>query len=163
MSEAIARHRPEVIVVNCGNAQAVGLGKLIMDAADVLEVHKAAPSATIVGTHMEAVNRCILTRSALRTFAEQEGFSEILADLARQGGFPDRPYQRVKDFMSAVALAAAGYGVVLAPDSILSLSPPGITYRRIAGFDRDVKLALAFRTRGNPPAVEALIGKVRAG
>ena len=78
VSEAIARHRPEVIVVNCGNAQAVGLGKLIMDAADVLEVHKAAPSATIVGTHMEAVNRCILTRSALRTFAEQEGFSEKL-------------------------------------------------------------------------------------
>lgn len=95
-------------------------------------------------------------------FDEQEGFSEILADLARQGGFPDRPYQRVKDFMSAVSLAAAGYGVVLAPDSILSLSPPGITYRRIAGFDRDVKLALAFRTRGNSPAVEALIGKARA-
>ena len=50
---------------------------------------------------------------------------------------------------------------MLAPDSILSLSPPGITYRRIAGFDRDVKLAFGF-PQGNSPAVEALIGKARA-
>ncbi|MEO8076173.1 MAG: MBL fold metallo-hydrolase [Acidobacteriota bacterium] len=78
VAEAIGRHHPDVIVVNSGNAQAFGLGRLIMNAADVLEVHKAAPAATIVGTHMEAVNHCVLTRSALRTFAEQQGFSGLL-------------------------------------------------------------------------------------
>ncbi|AKQ61626.1 LysR family transcriptional regulator [Bordetella hinzii] len=95
-------------------------------------------------------------------FDESEGFSEILADLGRAGGFAGQPHQRVKDFMSAIALAAGGYGVVLAPESIIRLSPPGVTYRQITGFDRRVDLALAFRTRGNSPAVLALIDKVRA-
>ncbi|AZY50566.1 LysR family transcriptional regulator [Bordetella avium] len=95
-------------------------------------------------------------------FGEREGFSEILADLGRSGGFTAQPHQRVKDFMSALALAAAGYGVVLAPESIVRLSPPGITYRRITGFERRVNLALAFRTRDNAPAVAALIDKARA-
>jgi len=94
-------------------------------------------------------------------FDESEGFSEVLADLGRAGGVANQPHQRVKDFMSAVALAAAGYGVVLAPESIVRLSPPGVTYRPITGFDRRVKLALAFRTRGNSPAVVALIDKAR--
>lgn len=76
--ETISTHAPDIIVLNCGNAQAAGLGRLIMNASDVLEVHKAAPSAVLVGTHMEAVNHCVLTRSALRTFAEQQGFSDKL-------------------------------------------------------------------------------------
>ena len=61
-------------------------------------------------------------------FDESEGFSEILADLAKAGGILGQQHQRVKDFISAVALAAAGYGVVLAPESIVRLSPPGIVY-----------------------------------
>lgn len=79
VGEAISTHAPEVIILNCGNAQATGLGRLIMDAADVLEVHKAAPFATLVGSHMEAVNHCVLPRSALRAFAEQQGFSDKLS------------------------------------------------------------------------------------
>lgn len=75
--EAISAHAPDLIVLNCGNAQ-VGLGRVIMNASDVLEVHNAAPSATLIGTHMEAVNHCVLTRPALRTFAEQQGFSDKL-------------------------------------------------------------------------------------
>ena len=76
--ETISAHSPQVIILNCGNAQAAGLGQLIMNASDVLEVHKTAQSAILVGTHMEAVNHCVLTRSALRTFAKQHGFSDKL-------------------------------------------------------------------------------------
>jgi L-ascorbate metabolism protein UlaG (beta-lactamase superfamily) len=76
--EVISQHSPQVIILNCGNAQAAGLGQLIMNASDVLEVHKAARLATLVGTHMEAVNHCVLTRTALRTFAKQHGFSDKL-------------------------------------------------------------------------------------
>ncbi|CAN7295170.1 MBL fold metallo-hydrolase [Bosea sp. LjRoot237] len=78
VQEAIAAHSPDVIVLNSGNAQAAGLGRLIMNASDVLEVHRAAPSAMLIDTHMEAVNHCTLTRSALRSFAEQQGFSDRL-------------------------------------------------------------------------------------
>ncbi len=76
--ETISQHSPQVIILNCGNAQAAGLGQLIMNASDVLEAHNTAPSATLVGTHMEAVNHCVLTRSALRTFAKHHGFSDKL-------------------------------------------------------------------------------------
>ena len=41
-------------------------------------VHEAAPAATLIGSHIEAVNHTVLTRSELRTFAEQEGFSDSL-------------------------------------------------------------------------------------
>jgi L-ascorbate metabolism protein UlaG (beta-lactamase superfamily) len=78
VAEAIAQHQPAVIIVNCGNAQAFGLGRVIMNAADVLEVHKAAPAAMLVGTHMEAVNHCVLTRTQLRTYAQQQRFSDQL-------------------------------------------------------------------------------------
>lgn len=78
VAEAIAAHQPEVIILNCGNAQAFGVGRLIMNASDVLAASKAAPSATLLGTHMEAVNHCVLTRAGLRAFSEQQGFSERL-------------------------------------------------------------------------------------
>jgi len=78
VAHAIAVHQPEVIILNCGNAQVFGVGRVIMNASDVLEVHKAAPSAMLVGTHMEAVNHCVLTRAALRAFAEQHSFSQNL-------------------------------------------------------------------------------------
>jgi L-ascorbate metabolism protein UlaG (beta-lactamase superfamily) len=78
VAEAISNHAPEVIIVNCGNAQAFGMGRLIMNATDVHEVAKAAPDAVLVGTHMEAVNHCVLTRSGIRSFAEQHGFSNRL-------------------------------------------------------------------------------------
>ena len=78
VGKAIAQHKPEVIIVNCGNAQAFGLGSLIMTASDVQKVHNAAPKAIVVGTNMEAFNHCILTRKQLRAFAEQRGFSSQL-------------------------------------------------------------------------------------
>lgn len=78
VAHAIAAHRPEVIILNCGNAQVFGVGRVIMNASDVLEVHKADPTATLVGTHMEAVNHCVLTRAGLRAFAEQQRFSQKL-------------------------------------------------------------------------------------
>ena len=78
VEEALARHQPEVIVLNSGNAQIPGGGPIIMGAADVKVVHDAAPAATLIGSHMEAVNHTVLTRSELRIFAEQEGFSDSL-------------------------------------------------------------------------------------
>ena len=78
VEDAIARHRPDVIVLNCGDAQIIGLGSIIMGADDVLAVHRAAPRATLVASHMEAANHCMLTRAGLRSFAEREGFAASL-------------------------------------------------------------------------------------
>lgn len=75
---ALQQHRPDVIVLNTGMATFIDLDPIIMGEKDVLAVHKAAPNATLVASHMEAVNHCILARADLRAFADREGFSEKL-------------------------------------------------------------------------------------
>lgn len=78
VKEAIAKHKPDVIVLNAGKAVMTGFAPIIMGEADVLAVHKAAPKAVLVASHMEAINHCILSRADLRAFSEREGFASSL-------------------------------------------------------------------------------------
>ncbi len=66
VADAIEAHAPDVIVVNAGAAQFLEGGLIIMGLGDVVEVCRAAPRATIVAVHLEAVNHCLLTRADLR-------------------------------------------------------------------------------------------------
>ena len=66
VEEAIASHRPDVIVVNTGEAQFLEGGPIIMGVDDVVRVCQAAPHARVIAVHMEAVNHCVLTREGLR-------------------------------------------------------------------------------------------------
>lgn len=67
VAEAIRAHAPDVIVLNAGEAQFLEGGPIIMGLADVLQVVQAAPKATIVAVHLEAVNHCMLSREGLKT------------------------------------------------------------------------------------------------
>jgi L-ascorbate metabolism protein UlaG (beta-lactamase superfamily) len=78
VAQAIAKHRPDVIVLNAGMALFIGLDPIIMAAADVHAVHRAAPGAVLIASHMEAVNHCILSRADLRAYAVREGFADSL-------------------------------------------------------------------------------------
>lgn len=51
-------------------------------------------------------------------FNEAAGFAEDLARLGSIGGFDAQPEYRVNDFITAVSMASAGYGVALVPQSI---------------------------------------------
>jgi len=73
VAEALSTWRPDVAVLNCGDAQVPGLGKIIMDQHDLAMVAQAAPQAVIVASHLEAVNHCVLSRADLRRFVEQQG------------------------------------------------------------------------------------------
>jgi hypothetical protein len=42
-------------------------------------VHFLLPQAKIVATHMEAINHCLLTRRALREYAEDNQMSDVLS------------------------------------------------------------------------------------
>lgn len=66
----IATYRPEVIILNAGDAQIPGLGSIIMDADGVGAVCEAAPSATIIASHFEAVNHAVAKRDDLRRYVE---------------------------------------------------------------------------------------------
>jgi hypothetical protein len=50
-----------------------------MGEQDVLNVHFLLPQAQIVAVHMEAINHCLLTRHALREYAEANQFSDALS------------------------------------------------------------------------------------
>jgi len=65
VESALAAHRPDVVVVHAGAAQFLEGGPITMDASDVIAVCRAAPAASIVAVHLEAVNHCLLTRRAL--------------------------------------------------------------------------------------------------
>lgn len=78
VESAIAEHKPGVIVLNAGKAVVTGFAPIIMGEADVLAVHKAAPGAVLVASHMEAINHCTLSREDLRAFSDREGFASSL-------------------------------------------------------------------------------------
>ncbi|MGV2622476.1 UNVERIFIED_CONTAM: MBL fold metallo-hydrolase [Halobacillus marinus] len=78
VQEEIDRHAPGIIVVNGGDNQFNQGGSLVMSKEDILEVHRAAPHATILSVHMEAVNHWMLSREELAHFAEERGFHSHL-------------------------------------------------------------------------------------
>ncbi|MEJ5021040.1 MBL fold metallo-hydrolase [Ochrobactrum vermis] len=79
VAAALNVHRPDVAILNTGYAMIVGIeGGIIMGTQDVLSVHKAAPETLLIGSHMEAVNHCTVSRADLRAFARANGFADKL-------------------------------------------------------------------------------------
>lgn len=76
VGDSLNKYAPYAIVLNCGDAQVIGLGSIIMGKQDVREVYKAAPGATIIASHMEAVNHAILSRKELRDFLNENGMGQ---------------------------------------------------------------------------------------
>ena len=90
-------------------------------------------------------------------FDESAGFAEHLAALAARGGFEPRIAHRVRDFIAAMAMAAAGYGVVLAPASLASISMHRVVCRPIEGYAGLAELALARRATMLSPAAQLFV------
>ncbi|MBN8209567.1 MBL fold metallo-hydrolase [Bacillus sp. NTK071] len=72
VQDAIQTHQPEVIVVNAGAAQFLEGGPITMTKEDVAKTSQEATSATIVVSHMEALNHCLLTRDELKQYIEEK-------------------------------------------------------------------------------------------
>jgi len=78
VAQNLRDHAPQAVVVNAGFAQWFGVGPIIMGADDVRRVCEAVPEATVIASHMEAVNHAELTRAALRDDAEAHGYAANL-------------------------------------------------------------------------------------
>lgn len=78
VEENLKAYQPDVVVLNCGDAQVPGLGSIIMNKEDVRKVHGAAPQAMLVASHMEAVNHSMLSRQELREYSEANGMTDRL-------------------------------------------------------------------------------------
>lgn len=75
----LLHHQPDVVILNAGYAHVIGFGPIIMGEQDVLSVHFLLPQAKLMAVHMEAINHCLLTRRALREYAEANQFSDALS------------------------------------------------------------------------------------
>ncbi len=78
VEDSLEKHKPEVVILNAGDAQVLGFGSIIMNKEDVYKVHQASPQATLIATHMEAVNHAMLTRKDLLAFAVEKNMAKQL-------------------------------------------------------------------------------------
>lgn len=77
VDQTLAKFKPDVIILNAGDARMVGYtGSIIMGKDDVLHAYQAAPNATIVASHMDAINHMTLSRKELREHVQQHGIQD---------------------------------------------------------------------------------------
>jgi L-ascorbate metabolism protein UlaG (beta-lactamase superfamily) len=66
VSSTIATYQPDVIIVNAGGARFLEGDPIVMTAEGVSRVHRAAPEATVIVVHLEAINHCLEKRAHYR-------------------------------------------------------------------------------------------------
>ncbi|MDR5858735.1 MBL fold metallo-hydrolase [Halomonas eurihalina] len=78
VERALERYNPEVIVLNTGAAEVTGFedDPIIMGKEGTLRTHQAAPDATIITVHMDAVNHMTLSRNELADYVQEEGIED---------------------------------------------------------------------------------------
>ena len=75
VKENLKKYHPDVVVLNSCDAQVIGNESIIMSKEDIYEVYKSAPEATIIASHMEAVNHATLTRKELGEFLREKAMT----------------------------------------------------------------------------------------
>lgn len=73
VADAIRQFKPDVIVTHSGGAQIPGFEPIVMDARQTIETARAAPRATIIAVHLEALDHCGVRRQELRAAADAAG------------------------------------------------------------------------------------------
>ena len=71
-----SKYHPDIVVLNSCDAQVIGNESIIMGKQDIYEVYQAAPEATIIASHMEAVNHATLSRKELREFLSEKAMMQ---------------------------------------------------------------------------------------
>lgn len=73
---SLKKYAPDVVVLNIGCATVDGIGAIIMGKEDALRTLEILPAATLVASHMEAVNHCLLSRAELRAYTAENGVQQ---------------------------------------------------------------------------------------
>jgi DNA-binding transcriptional LysR family regulator len=122
-------------------------------------VHREPLLLALAANHPLAAKRLEVKHLAepnfiIPQFDENTGFAEHLAQLAAQGGFAPQKIVRVRDFLTAITLAAGGYGVVPAPRCVASIAMRNVIFKPIQG-GAPAELVIAHRERRACAAVAA--------
>ena len=110
IAQVIADVQPDVIITHSGGARFGDSLPIVMDEAMTLAVCQAAPDATVIAVHIEALDHCPITRAGLRAQANEAGIpatrllipadGEIISLLPERsfddiiGGWQGKPLQR---------------------------------------------------------------------
>ncbi|KAG0043522.1 hypothetical protein BGZ83_011295 [Gryganskiella cystojenkinii] len=77
VDQTLAKFQPDVIILNTGDARLTGFDdSIIMGKDDTLHAHRAAPNATIIAVHMDALNHTALSREELREYVKQNNIQD---------------------------------------------------------------------------------------
>lgn len=76
---AIRKYRPEVIALNAAHAQFADGTPILMGTEGLYAASQTAPEATIIATHLDAVNHARVSREDMRKFVREKGIeSQVL-------------------------------------------------------------------------------------
>ncbi|KAG9067674.1 hypothetical protein KI688_011261 [Linnemannia hyalina] len=77
VDQTLAKFNPDVIILNTGDARLIGFSdSIIMSKDDTLRAHQAAPNATIIAVHMDAINHTALSREELREYVQLKNIQD---------------------------------------------------------------------------------------
>ncbi len=89
------------------------------------------------------------------------GLAQEVAEAFRQGGVRLNVEQEVEDVLTAVALVASGFGMVVTTQSATSLRLPGVVFRPLdCPYLRDVELSCLYRKGDNSPVLAGFLDVV---
>lgn len=73
VAEVIRRMQPDVIITHSCGAMWGDQVLIVMDAAQTVEVCRAAPGSLVIATHMDSLDHATVTRTDLRQYAQAHG------------------------------------------------------------------------------------------
>lgn len=77
VQQALEQFSPDVVILYTGAATfTTGGGPITMSEEDVSQVCRTLPTAQVIAIHMETINHCRLTRSALKEKMAEEGLAK---------------------------------------------------------------------------------------
>ena len=90
-------------------------------------------------------------------FREQVGLNDSVRRLAKAGGIVMPEILSTEDFVSAACLAAAGVGLVLAPESLCNLGLKGVVFRPLGDYSECLETVLVCRKDAPTRAVNQIL------
>ena len=78
VDDALARHAPDVVVLNGGGARFLEGEPIVMTAAEIVELGARIAPARVVAVHLEAINHCLERRPVLHEAIALSGVGNVL-------------------------------------------------------------------------------------
>ena len=99
IAQVIADVKPDVIITHSGGARFGDSPPIVMDEEMTLAVCQAAPNATVIAVHIEALDHCPVSRTGLRAHANEAGIQAVRLLIPADGEtislLPERPFDDI--------------------------------------------------------------------